>query len=256
MKQIPMILLLFLMTIGIEACRSRKKTVIPDSAGDGSGFYPSCYPIASMAAPSCKLEISDGNNTFTLSGSIYIRPDSICYFRGSRFGIEAVRGIIYRDSFVVINYVERICYRGKNEYLQRIAGYPINPESLTIIFTADRCEDTYRNKLNFTVASAGNEKIVMQGKNQSRLEINISHSRQTVENITLYNNREHRERFSVAYGGYQQAPQFSAPTLFDVAANDGKKTVRIKADFRQILFDQPQQAHIRVPSNYRTVLLQ
>ena len=55
-----------------------------------------------------------------------------------------MRGAIYRDSFVVINFLERTCYTGKNDYLEKITGYPVNPQSIMRLLTADKCENTYR----------------------------------------------------------------------------------------------------------------
>jgi len=127
--------------------------------------------------------------------------------------IEAVRGAIYRDSFLVVNYIERVCYKGRNEYLQRIAGYPVNPESLMMLFTDDKCEGAFR----------------------------YSPQRQDI--------------FSVAYSDYVQYPNFALPTAVDISAHDGQTPIRIKANFQQILFNQPQQVNISVPSRYKVLVL-
>ena len=125
-----------LVIIGISACRSKKTAVSTDLLEDV--IRTSCYSIESFSVPSGRLEITFGGQSFSLNGDIYIRPDSIFYFRG-RMLIDVVRGAIYNDSFVVVNYLERTCYRGKNEYLQRITGFPVNPESLLMLFTDDKC---------------------------------------------------------------------------------------------------------------------
>jgi hypothetical protein len=246
-------MILPLMAIIMDSCRSHQKAAV---ALEGGSFYTSCYPIESISVPSCKMEISDGGQSFSLSGSIYIRPDSICYFRGGKLGIELMRGVIYRDSFMVVNYQDRVCYRGKNEYLQKVAGYPVNPESLMMLFTADRCEDTYRDKFNFIAAAGSSDRIMMQGKNRSLLEININPSDHTVEGIALYNSRQRQALFSATYSGYNRHPQFALPTIFDISAHDGKNPIRIKADFRQILLNQPQQVNMSIPSRYKVVVLQ
>ena len=246
-----MIGLLFLM-FGMSACRSHKKATAPASV-EGV-FYTSCYPIENLYVPSCKLEISDGGKSFSFNGSIYIRADSICFFRGKWLLFE-IRGAIYRDSFVVVNYLERICYKGKNNYLQKITGYPVNPESLMMLFTADRCEEAYRNKFNFTAAGSTNHQLLMQGENRSLLEMNFNANDRTIENITLYNNQQRKALFRAVYGSYTQYPQFVLPTVFDISANDGEQNIRIKANFQQILFNQPQKVNMSVPSGYKIVVL-
>ena len=188
-------LVLLFLIIGVNACRSHKKITTVDTA-EGT-FYTSCYPIENLFVSSCKLEITHGNQTYSLNGSIYIRPDSICYFRGSMV-FEAMRGIIYRDSFVVVNYLQRTCYKGKNDYLQKVTGYPVNPESLLMLFTADRCEEAYRNKFDFIPAIGSADKILMQGKNRSLFEININANDRTIDNITLYNSQQRQALFSAA----------------------------------------------------------
>jgi len=248
-----LIALLFLM-IGMSACRSHKKMSAPASVG--TAYYSSCYPIETLYVPSCKLEISDGSKSFSLNGSVYIRADSICYFRGRLLMMEAIRGVVYRDSFVVVSYLDRICYKGKNDYLQKIAGYPVNPESLMMLFTADRCEEAYRNKFNFTAITGKNNQLLMQGENRSLLEMNINADNRTIENIALYNSRQRQPLFSAVYGGYEQYPQFVMPTVFDISANDGVRNIRIKANFQQILFNQPQKVNMNVPSGYQRVFLE
>ena len=167
--------------------------------------------------------------------------------------MEAVRGAVYRDSFVVVNYLERVCYKGKNDYLQKIAGYPVNPESLMMLFTADRCEEAYRNKFNFTAVAGKNNQLLMQGENRSLLEMNVNANDGAIENIVVYNNRQ---RFSATYGGYEQYEQFVLPTVFNISASDGAKNIRIKASFQQILFNQPQKVNVNVPSGYQVTLLE
>jgi len=240
---------------GVTACRSHKKTAAPDPATvEETAFFTSCYPIESLYVPSCRLEIS-GNQSLSLSGSIYIQPDSVCFFRG-RLVIDVMRGAIYRDSFVVVNYFERICYKGKNDYLQKITGFPVNPESLMMLFTADRCEEIYRNKFNFIIAAGSADKILMQGQNRSLLEMNLNTGNRTVENIALYNSQQRQPLFSATYSGYERYPQFVLPTVIDISAHDGNAPFRIKANIQQILFNQPQQVNMSVSSNYKVVVLE
>ena len=246
-------LLLFLI-IGMSACRSHKKVTDVERNLD-TVFYSSCYPIESFFVPSCKLEITYGNQSVSLNSSIYIRPDSVCYFSG-RLLWGIIRGVIYRDSFIVINYWDRICYKGKNDYLQKIAGYPVNPESLLMLFTADRCEEAYRSKFNFITAIGSSDKILMQGANRSMLEMNINVKNHTLENMVMYNSQQRQAVFSTVYSSYKQYQQFVLPTVFDIAAHDDKTPIRIKANFQQILFNQPLEVEISVPSRYQVVVLE
>ena len=236
--------------ICMNACRSHKKIADGDVAETLS--YTSCYPVENIYVPACKFDVSIGNQSLSLNGSIYVNADSICYFQG-RYFIEIVRGAIYRDSFVVINYPERTCYKGKNEYLQKITGYPVNPKSLMMLLTADRCEEVYRNRLNFTITASKNDKVLMQGQNRTMLEMNINAENHTVEDIALNSSGQ---RFNAVYGGFSRHEQFNLPTLFDISANDGKNNIRIKANFQQILFSPPEQININIPSNYKLIILQ
>jgi len=254
-SQFSIVLLLFII-IGMSACRSHKTATVPDiAAADETAFYTSCYPIKNLYVPSCKLEISYGNQSFSLNGSIYIRPDSVCFFRG-RLLIEVLRGVIYNDSFFVVNYLERICYKGKNDYLQKVTGFPVNPESLLMLFTADRCEEAYRNKFNFITAAGSSDKILLQGQNRSLLEMNINSNNHTIENIALYNSSQQQPLFSAVYSNYEQYSQFTLPTVIDISAQDVNTPVRIKANIQEMLFNQPQQMNISVSSRYEVVVLE
>ena len=249
------LIVLFLAVVGMSACRSHRKTVVSASIpAEEAVFYNSCYPIGSIFVPSCKLEISDGSKSYSLNGSMYIQQDSICYFRG-RWLLVEIRGVIYRDSFVVVNYWERVCYKGNNDYLQKMTGYPVNPQTLLILFTADRCEEAYRNKFGFPIIAGSNDRILMQGKNRSRLEMTLN-SDSRIENIALYNNLQRQALFNAAYSDYRQYPPYNLPSGFDISANDGKNTVRIKTHFPQILLNQPQQINFSVPTKYKLVVLE
>ena len=252
-----LIVFLFLI-LGMNACRSHKKTVASDidPSRSETEFYTSCYPIESLYVPSCKFEISLNGASFPLNGSIYIRSDSICYFRGKLL-FEAMRGTIYRDSFVVVNYLDRVCYKGKNDYLQKVTGYPVNPQTLMMLFTADRCEETYRNKFSFTILPAAKkDQLLMQGENRTLLEMNLNANDRTIENIALYNSRQRQALFSATYSDYKPYQQFVLPTVFDITAHDGAKPMRIKAGFQQILFNQRQVVNMVVPEGYRVEVLE
>jgi hypothetical protein len=252
----PTLFLLLALTC-LSACRTHQKTAALHTPNmvEETAFYTSCYPIESITVPSCKIDISIGNQSFSLTGSIYIRSDSVFYFRG-RMIVEAIRGAVYRDSFVIVNILERICYKGRNDYLQRVTGYPITPESLMMLFTADRCEEVYRNRFGFTVAAGTGDRILMQGTNRSMIEMNLNANDRTMEGITFYNNLQRQPLFSAAYGNYNRYPPFVLPTVFDISAHDGGNPIRIKADFRQILFNQSQPVNINIPTRYEVVVLQ
>ena len=246
---------LLLVIFGMSACRSHKKVQVSSRIEtEDAAFYSSCYPIESLWIPSCKLEITVGRQPYSLNGSIYIRSDSICYFSGKWLLFE-IRGAIYRDSYVIVNYLERVCYQGKNDDLQKVTGYPVNPESLMMLFTADRCEDAWRNKLNYTITATRNDQILMQGENRSWLEMSLNTKDRTVQEIVMYNSQQRQPVFSAAYSSYDSYPQFVQPTVFDISAHVGEDPIRIKANFREVLFNQPQQVNIRVPSQYKVITL-
>ena len=249
-----LIIALLFVFFGMNACRSHKKQTSACVETEGIALYTSCYPIESLWVPSCKLDITVGNQSLSLNGSIYIRPDSVCYFRG-RMLIDVIRGAIYSDSFIVVDYLNGVCYQGRNDALRRITGYPVSPESLMMLFTADRCEDTWRNKLNFTIAAGTNDRIMMQGENRSLLEMNLNTKNRTVQEMVMYNNQQRQPVFSASYSGYDPYSQFVLPTIFDISAHVGENPIRIKASFREILFNQPQQINVSVPSRYNVITL-
>jgi len=236
--------------LGYNACRSQKRATA--SASAESAFLQSCYLIESLYVPSCRMEIFYGNQRYSLSGSIYVQSDSVCFFRG-RLLVEIVRGAIYRDSFIVVNYLERTYYKGKNTFLENITGFPINPESLMMLFTADRCEEVYRDRFQFVAGNKSQDKITMHGASRSLLEIILNPEDKTVEDISLYNAQQRQPLFNAAYSQYRQFDQFALPTLLEIFAQGG---FRIKADLQQIVLNQQQQFSINIPSNYRLEILE
>ena len=244
---------ILIVIVGVGSCRTRKPVV----AGDKTAVLSSCYDIAGITVPKCDLTIADGNKSYQLTGSIYIRPDSVCYFRGVYLNmVEVMRGVIYRDSFAVINRQERICFKGKNEYLSRFTGFPVTPETLLMLFTADRCEDIYKNKLGFRITETDNNKVVMQARNGNTLEMKIDDDNRTVQSIALHSRYRNQTVFGAEYGKYRQHGQLMLPKSFEITATDGKTPVKININFRQILFDQSQKINFSIPSGYKVIVLE
>jgi len=244
--------LILLAVASINGCRSQRITPAADATSNNQ-----CFTIESFSVPSCRLELSVGGQSFSLNGSIYIRPDSVFYFRGRLLLIDAVRGAIYRDSFVVVSYLDRVYYTGKNEFLQKITGFPVNPESLMLLFTADRCEKLYRDKFNFAIMPGSRaDRILMQDPDRNLIEMIINQDEQTVENIAMYSNQIRQPLFSAAYGGYDQHEQFKLPTSINITAHDDTTPIRIRANFQQIQLNQSQQLNINIPSSFEMVVLE
>ncbi len=244
--------LMLLVVVGLCACRTHKPVAVTETVPE-STFYTSCYPVESISIPKCKLNITEGSKSNQLSGSIYIHRDSVCYFRGVLL-VEVLRGVIYRDSFAVINRIDRICFKGKNDYLSKFAGYPVNPESLFMLFTADRCEAIYTEKLGFRITAENDRKIVMES-NLNLLEMNISDNH-TMEHIALYGPGQKQAKFSTTYKQYNQCQQFMMPTVLDIFAHDGKNSIKINAGFQEVSFNQSQKINFSVPAGYKVVTLQ
>jgi hypothetical protein len=237
----------------LHACRSHKSVAV-DASRTEAAVYTSCYPIESITVAKCRLNITDGGKSYQLNGSIHIRPDSVCYFRGVLM-VEVFRGVVFRDSFAIINRLERICYKGHNDYLGRMAGYPVNPEVLFRLFTADRCEDMYREQFGFSIRSGNDHHtMIMQGERHS-IEMNINPDNRTIESITAYDPLQKRAGFRIKYSQYQQYRQFLLPGAFDISATGGAASIGVNAVFQDMAFNQPQQVNFSIPRGYTVVEL-
>jgi hypothetical protein len=237
------------LAILLAACRSNRPAVT--DAVPVSTWHASCYPVGSITVSKCKWVIVEGQKNYQLNGSIYIRPDSICYFRGTMM-VEIFRGVIDKDSFAVINRMDRICYKGSNRYLSRMVGYPVNPEMLYLLFTADRCEKIY-NKLGFRL-SKRNNKMMLHGKNANSIEIEMDADDKNIEGI-LVRGQTSASDFKIAYHPYQTYPLFALPSGLDMAVHIGNTSLNINTDFQEIRLNQPQTIHFDIPHNYKIVLL-
>ncbi|MDR0386215.1 MAG: DUF4292 domain-containing protein [Prevotellaceae bacterium] len=249
-KSCNIVIYWLVLVLFLHACRSHK-TATSTAETD---VYASCYPIESITVSKCKLNIAGGNRSYQLNGSLYIDPDSICYFRGTMM-VEIIRGVIYRDSFAIINRMERICYRGKTEYLNNYAGITVTPESLFLLFTADRCEKIYREKFNYKIANK-NGIISLQGKNGTSMQITLNATDQTIKQITAHHPRLKNSKFSIAYDSYRRYQQFILPVSFDIFAGNDKNFVKIEAGFQDIQLNQLQHINFTIPSGYQTIYLQ
>jgi hypothetical protein len=228
----------------LASCRTGK-TVATKESVHNKGFFASCYPIGSISIPKCRWDITDGDKSYRMSGSLYIRPDSICYFRGVML-VEIFRGVIEKDSFIVLNRLERICYKGSNQYLSRMTGYPVNPMSLHLLFTADACEQTYR-KLGFTAVTRPRA-LTLTGDN-ARVELRMDENRH-IESVSAYPSAS-----TVRYAGFRDFLQFSLPSSLHIVFSMNRRPIRITAEFQDFLFDRPQLVNMKIPSDYKVILL-
>ncbi len=246
---------ILVIVVGFSACRSHKYAASKEtdlSTGEG---YTSCYPIQSITVSKCRLNIADGNKSYQINGSMYIRPDSVCYFRGTLV-IEVLRGVIYADSFAIINRMERICYKGSNSYLSQLTGYPVNPEVLFKLFTADRCATVYQEKLGYRPTFTSDSLIVMQGgPTRNFFEITINPNDQTTKSIITYNRLRQQAGFKAVYNRYQLFHQFWLPTVFEISAQNGKNPITINAAFQEIQLNQPHTINFSIPAGYKIIEL-
>jgi len=81
--------------------------------------------------------------------------------------------------------------------------------------------------------------------------MNINTDNNTVEALTIYNNRQRQPVFKAIYGDYKQFPLFALPTVFDISASDGKNNLRIKANFQEIILNEDALLNLNQPSNYK-----
>ena len=216
LTELQILLFILIICSGITGgCRSKKALVAEEERQQEQQELPvTCYPIEIFSVPSCRLEISgSGIQSVSLSGNIFVIPDSVFFFRG-RLLIDVLRGAIYNNSFVVINYLERTVYRGSNDFLQNIVGFPVNPKTLLMLLTDDECGSRFINP------------------NSSR------------------------HPFRVDYDTYRPFGEFELPTLLNISAGDGSNNFRVRADFRQIVLNVPEQFQISIPANYRVVVLE
>lgn len=234
----------------LHACRSHK-TVTSTAETD---FYASCYPIESITVSKCKLNITENNKSYRLNADLYIDPDSVCYFRGTLM-VEIIRGVIYRDSFAIINRPERICYKGKTEFLSNFAGVTVTPESLFLLFTADKCEKVYRENFSYKLTDKGNM-IFLREKSGSSLQMFLNETDQTIEKIAAHNPRLKDTKFNITYGQYQRYGQFILPSFFDIFAGTDRNFLRFEIDFQDIWLNRPHNINFAVPSGYKTIILQ
>ena len=146
MKSLMYYIVVLIVIFSVSSCKSKRVVVVEEKQEEKqeeTDMFASCYQIDNFSVTSCRLEVSGSNiQSVSLSGSIFIIPDSIFFFRG-RLLIDVVRGIIYRDSFVVVNYLERTVFKGKNEFLENMVGFQVNPKSLLMLLTDDDCWNKY-----------------------------------------------------------------------------------------------------------------
>ncbi|MDR2037023.1 MAG: DUF4292 domain-containing protein [Bacteroidales bacterium] len=243
------ILWVCLLVAVVSACRSKKPVI---STGHEEITGSSCYSMESITAR-CKWNITDGNKSYQVSGRIYILPDSVCYFRGEKL-VEIFRGVVYKDSFAVISILERTCYKGSNQYLSRMAGYPVTPEIIYMLFTGDRCEKMYEN-IGFKVTAGTNHKIVLRGQHNNHLEIKLNEDNHVVEQITTRNRSASSSGFTAKYSEYRTYDSFFLPSVLEISAPETQKPFKISSTFQSVLFDQPQLINFRIPNSYKVVLL-
>ncbi|GHT24996.1 hypothetical protein FACS189430_10930 [Bacteroidia bacterium] len=221
-----------------------------DISGEDGGYAAaSCYSPGSIAVRKCKWNILHEGKSFQLDGSLYMRPDSIVFFRGAKL-VEVFRGVIKRDSFAVISPLERVCYKGSNDYLSRMCGYPVNPKSLYLLFTANRCEQAYRD-MGFGVTAA-NRRILLSNHPNS-LELYLDEHNRHIEKITVIGAAAGS---GVSYSDYRQWSDWLLPSAIDISFRMKNSDFKINAVMQDFQFNTPQSVNFKIPSGYSIINLE
>ncbi|MDR3094539.1 MAG: DUF4292 domain-containing protein [Bacteroidales bacterium] len=246
-KKILWVTVVFVAFSTFGGCRSgRNAAKTEDIISENA--VTSCYSPSSIAVNKCKWNISQEGKSYQLNGNLYIRPDSICFFRGVML-VEVFRGVVKRDSFAVISHLERVCYRGSNNYLSRMCGYPVNPQSLYLLFTANRCEQAYR-EMGFGV-TASNRKILLSNQPNS-LELYLDENTQRIEKITVIGQAAGS---GISYRNYQQWSDWVLPSTIDISFRMKSSDFTISAVLQDFLFNTPHPVNFKIPTGYKTVTL-
>jgi hypothetical protein len=243
-RKILWVTVVFVTFVTLSGCRSGKNTVRTDDIVSENAVG-SCYSLSNVTVNKCKWNISHAGKSYQLNGSIYINPDSICYFRGAML-IEVFRGVIERDSFAVLNRLERVCYKGSNSYLSRMCGYPVTPKSLCLLFTAERCEKAYR-EMGFGV-TASSRKILL-ANHPNNLELYLDDN-QRIERIAVTGQAAGSE---ISYRNYQQWSDLFLPSAMDISFRMKNNDIKINVVLQDFLLNTPQSVHFSIPSDYKIV---
>jgi hypothetical protein len=232
--------LLLGLAVALAACHGGKNAVVSQASADS---LATCYPIRSLTAAKCRWEISEGANSYRLTGSLYLKPDSICYFRGSMM-VEVFRGVVKQDSFLLINRVDRICYSGSNSFLSRLLGFPVSPQMLYLLFTADACEERYRS-LGFHLTRAADRLTLAQPA--CRLEARLSDRR--LSHIDLHG----ATTGTVDYAQFQPFGKFMLPAETNLSISRKQGVATIKTIMQDVILDREMPVNMQIPQGYMQV---
>ncbi len=206
-------------------------------------------------------DVSFDNSSYSISGIIRIRKDSVIFVSLSPFmGIEMARALITPDDVKIINRLEGTYFEGDMDYVNNMLGTDLDFYMLQALLVGN--DFSHLSSDNFSVRSQTNRLLLQNPQRYSatastdnkffQQNLLLDDQSYKITENTLYDpltRRSIRTRYSAFYRVTGQL----IPSRFSMIFTEPGSQAELNIRYNRTSIDNPQPISFSVPDRYRPV---
>ncbi len=226
-----------------------RKNAIPGTAVLPSG--EACYPQRTLSVSGGNLNYSDSKKSLAASYQLFLDKEEACYFQASVLFIEAARGLVTRDSFFLLNRLERTCMQGSLADLEQSFGIKASPKILFTLFSGNFCPDA--------IVETGLKPVVSTTdlvRYTSPMQYQLTVSRRSGTNCMeqmLITDQRGRTVVQADFSNFHVVDGCEVPAQIRITQPEQHREISIRCN--NFAFGTQKEINFAVPANYKRVRL-
>ena len=240
-------LILFLLCL-LASCKMRRIPSVIVSDEPSSSFY--CMPYQSITVKKAKISFEADKQQMSGMASFYIRRDSLFFFTLSAVGMEAARGVLYPDSFKMINRFEKSYYYLPASGFASFLGVPLSPGLFNMFFYGRVC-NSWLEDVGYIREKKSAKQILYSYNNAMSLEIITSGEGDFFTEL-IFENQEDGRVCKIFYDSFDVFNDIILPSSFVITVTDGfeNELLRLRIQVQEVSFNENRRILLSKPKSY------
>ena len=226
-----------------------RKTAAPGTAALPSG--EDCYTQRSLSISGGNLSYADSKKSLSANFQLFLDKEDACYFQASVLFIEAARGLVTRDSFFLLNRLERTCMQGSLADVERSFGIKASPKILFTLFSGNFCPETFTEAGLRPVVST-TDLIRYTSPMQYQVTVSRHPGSNNMEQL-LITDRNGGTVIQAGFDNFHAVDECNVPAQIRITQPGQRREIGIRCN--NFAFNTQKEINFAVPANYKRVRL-
>ena len=224
------------------------------TAAPGVSVLPSgedCYTQRTLSVSGGNLNYSDSKKSLAASYQLFLDKEEACYFQASVLFIEAARGLVTRDSFFLLNRLERTCMQGALADVERSFGIKASPKMLFTLFSGNFCPDAFAEAGLRPVVST-NDLVRYTSPMQYQVTVARRAGSNNMEQLLITDQRGSTV-IQADFSSFHAVDGGEVPAQIRITQPEQHREIGIRCN--NFAFGTQKEINFAVPANYKRVRL-